>query len=450
MTAGGNIERALPRILEELGRGPAPDYEDALLRRTAAARQRPGWAVPAWWLQQGGPAGALTRGYLPARQLAFLLLLLAALAASLVVYAGSRTKRPPPFGPAANGLVVIGVAGDIVVGDPVAGQLAPIAGGSEYDFMPFYSRDGSQVAFLRRAVSEIETAVHLLVVNADGSDLRFLGESPLLEIPWQAEWSPDGREIAVVTSPRADAQLLFFEATGTRAPRAVDPGMRVSGIAYQPPDGRRIVFRGERDYKIGLYTMNVDGTDVRTLVEPYLTDWRQDHDIHGQSLERADLRGSAWSPDGTLIVFRRHEYLDGAERMVLYLMDADGAGVRRVGYTPGDLADTDPAWSPDGSQIAFLRYRDDVFRFVVVNLADGALVETGPLISDGLASLEWAPDGTRLLAIEHSDTQRALILDPSGGPWQAMPSAVEVPGWWTDNVIANEADVGAWQRLASP
>ena len=53
------------------------------------------------------------------------------------------------------------------------------------------------------------------------------------------------------------------------------------------PDGKRIVFTSTRDGDIELYTMNVDGTDVRRLTQ------RVGYD-----------GGAFFSPDGSRIVWR--------------------------------------------------------------------------------------------------------------------------------------------------
>ena len=73
----------------------------------------------------------------------------------------------------------------------------------------------------------------------------------------------------------------------------------------------------------------------------------------------------AWSPDGRKITFAGER--DGNSE--IYLMNADGSGQRSL---TSDLAyDGDPAWSPDGRKITFVSNRDGRYEVYVMN-ADGS------------------------------------------------------------------------------
>jgi Tol biopolymer transport system component len=56
----------------------------------------------------------------------------------------------------------------------------------------------------------------------------------------------------------------------------------------------------------------------------------------------------AWSPDGTRLAFARTT--DGRRSFHVYVMNADGTGVRQISH---GRFDEDPAWSPEGSWIAY-------------------------------------------------------------------------------------------------
>src|SRR5207247_11024943 len=76
----------------------------------------------------------------------------------------------------------------------------------------------------------------------------------------------------------------------------------------------------------------------------------------------------AWSPDGQRIAFSSQR--DGSTD--IYVMNADGSGLRRVTAGPFDQQ---PAWSPDGARIVFTAgdcfYYECTFDVSVVN-ADGS------------------------------------------------------------------------------
>jgi len=94
------------------------------------------------------------------------------------------------------------------------------------------------------------------------------------------------------------------------------------------------------------------------------------------------LTTPAWSPDGREIVYGRNG---------VYVMNADGSGQRQLARRGSA-----PAWSPDGRRIAFVI----TGKLYVVN-ADGSGHRTLPRLGrgGGGASLAWSPDGRKLLLV---------------------------------------------------
>src|SRR5438105_2493799 len=60
----------------------------------------------------------------------------------------------------------------------------------------------------------------------------------------------------------------------------------------------------------------------------------------------------AWSPDGRRIVFVSDRISANGDREAVYVMRADGSGVRRL--THDRASDACPSFSPDGTRIVFL------------------------------------------------------------------------------------------------
>ncbi len=146
-----------------------------------------------------------------------------------------------------------------------------------------------------------------------------------------------------------------------------------------------------------IYIMNADGTDVGHLANC----------LSGECYP-------SWSPDGTQILFERHQ--DGA---AIYVMNADGTNQRRLSPTPG--RDVRPSWSPDGSKIVFTHVVTPSDRGIpdteinVMN-SDGTNVKT-ILASSGTFNIEprWSPDGSKIAFMSNREGgQHIYTMDPDG------------------------------------
>jgi TolB protein len=80
--------------------------------------------------------------------------------------------------------------------------------------------------------------------------------------------------------------------------------------------------------------------------------------------------GALWSPNGRRIAFASTRDTRDNDNGELYVMNADGSGVRRLTRTPG--TEVPLGWSPDGRKLAFTRYPSQPrWAFYVMN-ADGS------------------------------------------------------------------------------
>jgi len=149
------------------------------------------------------------------------LLALSVALAAAAVYVGTRPRLPAPFGPARNGAIVFSSGGDIATGS-LGAPAEFIVRGPEVDFEPFYSPNGTRIAFYRQFGKTPGAATDITVMNPDGTGLTRITATPLLEIPWSASWTPDGNRIVVQTNERLDGRLLSFDAAGDGPPVAID------------------------------------------------------------------------------------------------------------------------------------------------------------------------------------------------------------------------------------
>jgi Tol biopolymer transport system component len=171
------------------------------------------------------------------------------------------------------------------------------------------------------------------------------------------------------------------------------------------------------------------------------------------------LRWPAWSPDASRILVLAVTF---EERSHLYVMDADGSDLRRLGVA-GDAGDR-PAWSPDGSLIASQRWMEVEPGSIDDRQASGSTdgctwatwisvidAETGaerdlettrfnPGVAEpesgcpGIGGWSWSPDG------------RAILIHEEPG---ARPFIVEVETDTATDLPWESDSAPSWQRVAA-
>jgi TolB protein len=118
--------------------------------------------------------------------------------------------------------------------------------------------------------------------------------------------------------------------------------------------------------------------------------------------------------------------------MDVYVVNADGTGLRRLTTNPGD--DFDPSWSPDRTRIAFRSERSGEPEIWVMT-ADGTEQRR---LTAGF-SPAWSPDGTLIAfsgpAVNPDGSHGILsVIRPDGTRLRALPHTEggEYPSWSPD------------------
>lgn len=204
-------------------------------------------------------------------------------------------------------------------------------------------------------IPDVTVGWAIYTMEPDGSDVRLVGP-PEVDEALYPSFSPDGRQIAFagfVADPE-ERGLYVMDATGASVRRilVLEDRHQIDGLAWSP-DGSRIGIVHTELIPIGtapeagardvdefstIWTIGSDGSDLRQVT----------------NVGRED--GFSWNPDGTQIVFSRHEPITEGDRYVandIYVIDVDGTNERQL---TEDGISMSPAWSPDGSQIAFESY----------------------------------------------------------------------------------------------
>lgn len=230
----------------------------------------------------------------------------------------------------------------------------------------------------------------------------------------ESYFSADGRKM-IFQSEREPGNPFFqiyLMDLDTGDTQRISPGQGKTTCAWIHPDGERVLFASTQDDPAAEQEQK-DELDLRASGKERRYSWDYDEFFEIYEYELAtnrytnltnakgyDAEGS-WSPDGSLIAFasNRSAYesqlnadqqaafeLDPAWANEIYVMQADGADVKRLTNSPG--YDGGPFFSPDGSRICWRRFAEN-----------GATAEIMTMNTDGsdqkqithLEAMSWAP-----------------------------------------------------------
>ena len=224
-----------------------------------------------------------------------------------------------------------------------------------------WSPDGSRIALTRRA----GLAQDVWLVDVKTGALSRLDDCALGKAcaDASAEWSPGGQAIVFSRWVKGQvASIYTMRPDGTH--RKLIAAVADAQDPQWSPDGRKIAFQANN----GIYTANADGTQLTRIAA-------------------GGLAGEpAWSSDGRKLLYvnSSHNYATaGAEVTKLWTIDANGSGNRRIYQLPTSGRWPPPFWSPDGKQIAVAPN----FGVFVMN-ADGTGVR---LVGESTSQVAWQP-----------------------------------------------------------
>jgi Tol biopolymer transport system component len=420
MNATHDLERDLSRWMAAVAPSRAPDHvAPAIVARTRAMRPRARWLArllePPMQTQLSlGRALGFGRS---ARPVLAVLLLVALLAG--VVYVGSQLNNqrslPPPFGPAANGLIAVEVDGAIVTMNPDGSGMRTLELPYEGVTATSFSRDGTRFAAWAIPDDRIRPSSHALIVaNADGSSaFEVVTEQyGLAPVPTIA-WSPDSRRLAF--SDDADRMYVVDIEAGSARELAPDARIERRRDPAWAPDGR-LAYRCEADAALHLCVMSADLASERVIETSVGTEYAFQH--------------SSWSHDGTRIAYYVNDAIDhptAAYGWDVATINPDG-GMERILTVGTPEHMILPTWTPDDRYIlvagAIIAADGSGVRFV------GELGVAG----GGCGWSEPSPDSRWVTCARNG---QIMLYPVEGGP----PTIIQT--------MAGSAGYVSWQRVGN-
>ena len=262
---------------------------------------------------------------------------------ALLAACGSSSSDGPNGPPALTNTIVFvsDRTGDhelyTISGSGGAAHLIPTMPGAKTD--PVISPDGKRIVFTQGTV-DASSASPLWIVNGDGTGLTQLTTAGAID--YRPTWSPDGSQIAFVSTRDGNAEIYVMNADGTGQVNVTNNAANDNSPAWSP-SGSTILFSSDRDSAAGtaIYSMTSAGGSVTPLIAGF---------------------NPEWSPSGTRFLFLRASQIWISE-------SASASSVRQV--TADAFFHLTPGWSPDENKLVYATSTTSNEEIWTIKSADG-------------------------------------------------------------------------------
>ena len=206
---------------------------------------------------------------------------------------------------------------EVIVSHLYEGRMTRPADGNaeDHNFLPAYSPDGSQIAFM----SNRDDNNDIYVVNVDGTGLRRITNHPMIDV--SPTWSPNGQQIAFTSDRTGTPQIYVIGADGTGL-RRLTYETYCDRPTWSPPPYNEIAYSSKTGSGHDIKVLDLATNEVRQLTYGLGSNESPSYSSNGRHIAFTSTRGSGLKQ--------------------IYTIGRDGKGLRRVTSTGNNEM---PSWS---------------------------------------------------------------------------------------------------------
>ena len=261
-----------------------------------------------------------------------------------------------------------------------------------FDGWPSWHPNGDKVVFATEDENEIGSIYEMDIVGN--------GKSQLFKAPgsWAVPfWNKDASSLVATRTLNNNTNIFIFEKdTDNTLSNPVQLTRTQDKYPNICPDGKKIVFQSDRSENWQIFTINIDGTDLKRLTE-----------------NNANDEHPSWSANGTKITFVSDR--DGNSE--IYVMNADGSDQKNISNHPSD--DRHPNWSPDNKKIVFNSSRNEkkeLSIFVMNSDGSDVISLSKPEDKEIESYTSFLPDGSKIVFVRwFADSNGEIFIMNSDG-----------------------------------
>jgi TolB protein len=213
---------------------------------------------------------------------------------------------------------------------------------------PRWSPDATRIAFTCyvpfRGVTSAQICVYSTASNRLIGFPRFRGTNS------SPAWSPDGQQLAFMSSINGDPAIYLANADGTHLRRVTFGAGVATSPVWNPKTGKQLAFVSDRAGDPALYVSDADGSNAQKIDLP----------------DMGYVIDPSWSPNGQLLAF---SWRRPSGNYDIYVMDI--ISHQLVELTKDEARNERPSWAPDGRHLVFESTRTGT-RQIWTMLADGS------------------------------------------------------------------------------